>query len=199
MNRLEFAFLAGLFFNGACGAALAQAVNAPSTQPPLSQTVREFDQLLSNSEELHRTATRGRVRRDPESMEFLNTIPRFRQATENLRLAVGEQDNLKGALRQIGKLTKPFTNYLKAFNLKASPVNKEEFREYSWKELEWETLTTAERVDNNLQRANLLLRETDATETISITTIQLLSDIHSDLARLKWLSGRLASSRPVER
>jgi hypothetical protein len=179
-------------------ACLAQSSNDPNRQVGISDKNSEFDRLMSKPEERNKGGSR-RSLLDKESAEFISAIPRFRQATEDLRVAVGTQGALKESVRNLDKLIKPFTDYLKGIKLKPSPVDPADFQNYSREELEWETLTTAERIDNNLQRAKFLVIDSDETGTVSITTIQLLADIHSDLTRLKWLNGKLASSRTATR
>ena len=104
---------------------------------------------------------------------------------------MGSEKNLKHSLKNLSKLIKPLMDYFKTLKLKPTAVDPAEFKEYSAKELEWETLTTAERVDNNLQRANLLLRRSDRTNETSITAMEFLRDIDGDLARLRWLAAHL--------
>jgi hypothetical protein len=162
-------------------------------QPAMSETVREFDRIQANSDRLRRSSASRNV---PRSIApVLAAIPQFRKATEDLREAVGEQKSPKGALQSIEKLIKPFSEYFKDLKLKPSEFDASELKTYSHKDLVWETLTTAERVDNNLQITNRLLRESSQSGVVTIKTLQFYGEIDTDLKRLKWLSDKVTARR----
>src|SRR5262245_33495459 len=91
----------------AAGACLAQSSNDPNREPGISDKSSEFDRLMSKPDERHKGGRRSLL--DRESMEFINNIPQFRQATEDLRVAVGSQTDVKEPVRNLDKLIKPFT------------------------------------------------------------------------------------------
>jgi hypothetical protein len=166
----------------------------PSPQPSMSDTVKEFDRLLSNSDQIHRSTLRSP--KAPKSVgPVLNAIPQFRKATAELREAVGTQQNVRAPLQTLGKLIKPFSDYFKDLNLKLIPPDVQELKGFSQKDLLWETLTTAERVDNNLQVANKLIRDSNNSGAISIKTMQFYVGIDTDLKRLRLLADRVETRR----
>jgi hypothetical protein len=172
----------------------AQSNTATNPQPSMSETVREFDRLLANSDQLHRSTLPSA--RGPKSVApVLAAIPQFRKATAELREAVGAEQSARVPLQSLEKLIKPFTEYFKDLNLKSTQPDVRELKSYSQKDLLWETLTTAERVDNNLQIANRLIRESNSSGAISIKAMQFYVDIDADLKRLKLLADRVDTRR----
>jgi len=167
----------------------------PSTDANRDLTLLE---TVKESEEL-RDTSRPRPKEDKSSGDFLVTIPRFQEATENLRMALGTDNDAKRHIRTLDKLIKPFTDYLKPMKLKPAPVDPASFKEYSRKDLEWETLTTAERIDNNLQRAKFFVSDTAKTGAVTIQTMEFFADMHTDLTRLKWLTNKLTGAPPLTR
>ena len=125
----------------------------------------------------------------------LEAIPQFRKATAELRDSVGAQKSVHAPLESIEKLIKPFTEYFKDLNLKSPPPDLQDLKSYSQKDLLWETLTTAERVDNNLQIANKLMLESNNSGAISIKTMQFFGAIDSDLKLLRTLVDKVDTSR----
>jgi hypothetical protein len=199
MGRLQFFLPVVAPLTFACATALAQDSSTDSNREPLlSDTVKEFDRITANSEEVHESA-RPRAKEDKSSGDFLVSIPRFREATESLRMALGTDNDPKHHIRTLDKLIKPFTDYLKPMKLRPAPVDPASFKEYSRKDLEWETLTTAERIDNNLQRARSFVRDTAQTGAVTIQTMEFFADMHNDLTRLKWLTNKLTGTRPLTR
>lgn len=150
--------------------------------------------MMSNSEQLHRSTLRsGRV---PRSFSpILDAIPQFRQATAELREAVGSQKSAREPLKDIEKLIKPVAEFFKDLNLKSPAPDVQEIKSYSQKDLLWETLTTAERIDNNLQVAGKLILASEHSGSTSIKTMQFYIEIESDLKRLKLLADRVDTRR----
>jgi hypothetical protein len=155
--------------------------------------VQEFDKILEGPDGFRQRPARPPA---PKSiLPVLAAIPQFRQATADFRDAVGAQQNMRVPLQSLQKLIKPFAEYFKDLKLKSSAPDIQELKTYSPKELVWETLTTAERVDNNLQIANRLLRESNQTGAVTIKTLQFYAEIDSDLKRLKWLADKVSAQR----
>jgi hypothetical protein len=179
-----------------CGPAHGQTNSStqPATpQPSMADTVREFDRMLANSDQLHRSTLP--TSKAPKSVApVLSAIPQFRKATAELREAVGAQQNVRLPLQSLGKLIKPFSEYFKELNLKPRAPDVQELKGYTQKDLLWETLTTAERVDNNLQIANKLIRESNNSGAISIKAMQFYLEIDTDLKRLKLLADKVQTN-----
>lgn len=128
-------------------------------------------------------------------MPVLVAIPEVRKLTEVLRSAVGDNADLREPVKRIEKLFKPFDDYFDDLKLKAGPVNTSEIKEYSGKEVVWETLTTAERIDNNLQVALKLLRESERSGAISIQGMIFLTNIQKDMTVFRSLADRISTIR----
>src|SRR5215510_6153119 len=115
MGRLQFVLPVVGPLTIACATALAQSPSIDSNREALLPDVNE-------SEQLHES-TRPHPKEDKSSGDFLVTIPRFREATENLRAALDTDDDLKHHIRNLDKLIKPITDYLKPMKLKPAPVD----------------------------------------------------------------------------
>ena len=175
---------------------------APTAQAAAERAVREkaaadfkaskdiFDAMQRNSAELHRST----LRRDPVPVSvgpFRMTVPKFREATESFRAAISSEKDLKNSVRDVTRSVKPVEDYFNTLKLKPKPVDRSEFKDYSQKELNWETLSTAERIDNSLQEADILLQRISKTGATSIQVIEFFMGIHSDIARFKWLAEKV--------
>ena len=197
MRLAKLMFVASILTAVWCAPAYTQTPAEPTSlprQPSISQTVSEFDTLMANSDQLRRSTMAPRVP-SKSIAPVLVAIPEFRKATEDLREAVSAKKNVRDPLRHIEKLIKPFTEHFKDMKPKPSPFDSEEFKTFTQKDFVWETLTTAERVDNNLQIANLLLRDSQRSSAVTIKTMQFYGEIYSDLERLKWLAGKVATAQ----
>lgn len=178
-----------------CVPAYAQTntTSDPNQPPPMSQTVRDFDRLLSNPDQLHQST---RNPRPPKSIApVLLAIPQFRKATADLRQAIGEQKSMRSPVQSLEKVIKPLAEYFKDLKLKPAALDVQELKSYTDKDLVWETLTTAERTDNNLQIAGILLRDSNRSGAVTVKTMQFYGEIDSDLERLKCLLDRVAARR----
>jgi|KBSSwiStaDraftv2_1062776.scaffolds.fasta_scaffold335986_2 hypothetical protein len=174
--------------------AIAQTTTDSSRQPTLSETTQQFDRMQALSSQLHESTVllSGQAK---SIVPVFVAIPEFRRATENLRAAVGDNGDLRDPVRRIEKLFKPFDDYFDDLKMKATPVSLLDFKDYSGKEIVWETLTTAERIDNNLQISLRLLRESERSGAISIKTMLFLGDIQKDIARFRLLADRVSLIR----
>jgi hypothetical protein len=180
-----------------CSAAAAQTTTDVDSQANLNRAVEIFDNMAKSSAQLHASSVQPKM---PKSdSQFLGAIPKFRRATDVFRQAISTETDLKEPIRNVNKLIDPFTDYFKAMKLTTPAVDSAQFKDYTQKELTWETLTTAERVDNNLQRANHFLKSSRGTGTISLTTMEFFTEIHEDLTRLKWLATKLSAYKPIVR
>lgn len=198
MSRSQLIVPVFLAFTLGCSAAAAQTTGEVDPQANLNQAIRIFDNMEKSSAQLHASTMRPKMPKVSDN-QLLGAIPKFRRATDVFRQAISTETDLKEPIRNVSKLIDPFTDYFKAMKLATPSVDSEEFKGYTQKELTWETLTTAERVDNNLQRANLYLKSSRASGTISLTAMEFFTEIHGDLVRLKWLANRLAAYKPIHR
>jgi hypothetical protein len=187
-------FLAISLTIGASKLALPQTATNSTPQPSISETSQQFDRMQSLSQQLHQS-TMMMSGKAKSIVPVFVAIPEFRKATENFRAAVGDNADLRSPVREIEKLFKPFYDYFDDLSLKPDPVNALDFKDFSGKEIVWETLTTAERIDNNLQLSLRLLRESERSGAISFQTMVFLNDIQKDMARFKLLAERVSAIR----
>ena len=192
MTRLPVVFALSLALILPSGNALAQTT--AEDRAAMAAATKIFDDMARSSGQLH--ASTSQTKTPKSDSTFRQTIPMFRKATDNFRQAISGDTDLKEPVRSVNKLIDPLTDYLKAIKLKPTGVDPGEFKDFTHKDLAWETLTTAERVDNNLQISDILLRRIRESGATSIQAMEFFTTIHSDLTRLKWLSAKLASSKP---
>jgi hypothetical protein len=195
-RQVRFLLILNAVMTAWCVSANGQTSTSTSTAttPSMTETVREFDRMISNSDQLHRS-TLPRAKAPKSITPVLAAIPQFRQATADFREAVGSQKSVRAPLQSIEKLIKPFAEYFKDMNLKSTAPDVQELKDYSQKDLLWETLTTAERVDNNLQIASRLIVDSNRSGAISIKTMQFYLEIDADLKRLRLLADRVETRR----
>ena len=153
----------------------------------------EFDRMQVTSRQLQESPLMPRPKNS--ILPVLLAIPEFRKATATLRDAVGAKTDLREPVRDIEKLLKPFDEYFEDLKMKVPPVNDSTFKDFSGNDFIWESLTTAERIDNNLQISLLLLREAERSGAISIKTMQFMNEIQGDMVRFRWLADRVSSVR----
>jgi len=123
--------------------------------------------------------------------EFMMAVPQFRQAVTTYREAVGLEGSLKEPLKGIDRFVDLFKEYFKATHVDLPVLDKTEFNSFSKKDLVWETLTTAERVDGDLRLALKQLREANSTNTLSIETVIFMRDLHGEVLRLEMLLSKV--------
>jgi hypothetical protein len=123
--------------------------------------------------------------------EFLLAVPQFRQAVTTYREAVSLESSLKDSLKGLDRFVDLFKEYFKATRVDLPALDKTEFNSFSKKELVWETLTTAERVDGDLRQVLKQLQEANATNTLSIETVIFMRDLHGDVLRLEMLLSKV--------
>jgi hypothetical protein len=198
MSRSQLLVRVCLALTFGCSAATAQTTGGVDSQENLNKAIEIFDNMAKSSAQLHASTMQPKMPKVSDN-QFLGAIAKFRRATDTFRQAIGTETDLKEPIRNVSKLIEPFTDYFKAMKLTAPAVDPAEFKEFTKKELEWETLTTAERVDNNLQRANHFLKSSRTTGAISVTTMEFFTEIHGDMTRLKWLAAKLAGHKPIVR
>jgi hypothetical protein len=128
----------------------------------------------------------SRIERD-----FMNAVPHFRQAVTSYRDAISLEGSLKESIKGIDRYVDLFKEYFKSTHVDMPVIDKTEFNSFSKKELVWETLTTAERVDGDLRRALKQLEEANATNTLSIETVLFMRNLHGDVLRLEMLLSKV--------
>jgi len=123
--------------------------------------------------------------------EFMDAVPQFRQAVTTYREAISIEGSLKDSVKGLDRFVDLFKEYFKATHVDLPPLDKTEFNTFSRKDIVWETLTTAERVDGDLRRAVRQLKEANSTNTLSIDTVVFMRDLHGDILRLEMLLSKV--------
>ena len=123
--------------------------------------------------------------------EFINAVPQFRRAVASYREAISLNSPLKDPLKTMDRYIDLFKTYFKSTRVDAPVVDKGEFNTFSRKDLLWESLTTAERMDTQLRMAVLQMEEAITTETVSIDTVLFMRDLHGDLLRFDLLLSKV--------
>lgn len=127
-----------------------------------------------------------------ERRKFYETVPKFREATAGYRDAIGLGPDVSKSVKEIEKLIDPLREYFNSVNAKNKPVDLSEFSSLSSKDLVWETLTTAETVDNNLQIARKVVQQAERDGVMNIKILQFFVEIQDDLTRLRFLTSKVA-------
>jgi hypothetical protein len=123
--------------------------------------------------------------------EFMAAVPQFRRAVTSYREALSLNGSLKDSLKELDRFVDLFKEYFKTTHVDLPVMDKTEFNGFSKKDLAWETLTTAERVDGDLRLAARQLQEANTTNTLSIETVVFMRDLHGDVLRLETLLSKV--------
>ena len=122
--------------------------------------------------------------------KFIEQVPKFRVAVENYRIAIG-RDSIQKPLKEIDRFVENFTNYFQQTNAEGAAPDPLEFSDFSPKELLWEALTSAERVDTQLHQAALLVYDARVSNVINIKSMIFMRGLHGELRRLRLLISKL--------
>jgi hypothetical protein len=123
--------------------------------------------------------------------EFMVAIPQFRKAVASYREALSLKESLKDSLKELDRFVDLFKEYFKTTHVDLPLMDKTEFNGFSKKDLVWETLTTAERVDGDLRLAVRQLQEANTTNELSIETVIFMRDLHGEVLRLEMLLSKV--------
>ena len=126
-----------------------------------------------------------------ERQKFFEAVPQFRAATAEYREGIGLGRDLSKPLKAMEKLIEPLREYFNGVNASAAPVDLSGFQQLPLKDLLWETLTTAENVDNNLQVAFRAVQQSERDGIMDIKVLQFFSEIQDDLTRLRFLTSKI--------
>jgi len=126
-----------------------------------------------------------------ERQKFFEAVPQFRAATAEYREGIGLGRDLSKPLKAMEKLIEPLREYFNGVNASAAPVDLSGLQQLPLKDLLWETLTTAETVDNNLQVAFRAVQQSERDGIMDIKVLQFFSEIQDDLTRLRFLTSKI--------
>jgi hypothetical protein len=164
----------------------------------VEETRRMFDKL-AEQQSAPNPGSRGPSKGSSERGKFFQTVPLFREATSRYREGIGLTSDLKPLTKGIERLIDPLQDYFETQRLKRESVNPADLQGLTPEELSWETLTVAERIDNNLQLALQFVMEAEREGAIDVRVLEFFGDIQDDLNRLKWLVSKgpeVARSQP---
>jgi len=123
--------------------------------------------------------------------DFITRVPKFRRAVEDYRMALGFQDSMRKPLKEIDQFVGAFKDYFRQTSVDADAPDPTEFQDFTPKELLWETLTSAERIDTELRQAALLIQQASVSNVTNIKAMLFLRGVHSELLRLHLLISKL--------
>jgi hypothetical protein len=123
--------------------------------------------------------------------EFVKVLEEFRVAITQYREALDQEQGLDKRAKEIQKHIGDLMDFLKEADVKDGDFHESEFADFSPKELAWETLTTAERTDNDLRLVLRVLDIAARENVITIQAIQFFRLVQTDLQRLKWLTSKV--------
>ena len=132
-------------------------------------------------------------RQDPAvaDQNFVSRVPQFRNAVTKYRNAMEMEPSQAKSLKELDKFVDTFRTYFEQTHVDALPVDPLEFQDFSRKELLWETLTSAERVDTKLRQAALLVHNARVSNVTSVQAMLFLRNLHGELKRLDLLISKV--------
>ena len=164
----------------------------------VQESLRALDNLSNQRLRPLPSSSRG-GKNASERAKLFATIPLFREATARYREALGLEPDVRTHAKGIEKLISPLDDYFDTMKFKRPAVDLSEYAEISPADLAWETLTMAERVDNNLQIVRQLVQQSEREGVIDIKTLEFFGQIQDDLSRLKWLASRASEKPPSDK
>lgn len=111
----------------------------------------------------------------------------YQAARDELSIAVTSKTKLKDHARKIEKSANVFLDFIKRRNEKRQRFDPKEFKDFTTFELNWEALTTTERLVPQLAA---VVRSQNAS-TVDVGFLLSLSKLEVELLRLKWMLGKL--------
>ncbi len=136
---------------------------------------------------------RNRARRQQERSrrlllyDFAQNLPKFAESISALEEALSSRSNVEKPAKAIDKQLAAFVRYVKFLNAQHPSFDASAFRGYSIEELQWEMLTSAEKLNPQLQK----VIEAEFSDVIDRRYWDFLYQLESDLLRLKWLASRV--------
>jgi hypothetical protein len=200
--KAKTAIFACLFITGLQVTALAQddavatALAGEQKEPVTQEQQRRIELSRELFVDTQKQNARMGMEAPPKShlrieREFINAVPQFRRAVASYREAISLNSSLKDPLKTIERYVSLFKTYFKSTRVDAPVVDKGEFNTFSRKDLLWESLTAAERMDTQLRLAMFQMQEAITTETVSIDTVLFMRDLHGDLLRFDLLLSKV--------
>jgi hypothetical protein len=127
--------------------------------------------------------------------EFQTALSSFRESITKYREALGFEVPTDKLIKDVEKPTGALMDFIESAGVKTPKIDFSEFSDLSIKEIEWETLTTAERADNNLRIVGTVLDQSQRENSITIQALEFMREVQGDLVRLRWLIDRMEDLR----
>jgi len=123
--------------------------------------------------------------------EFTDAVPAFQKAVAEYRDAVSAGEPMQKSLKDMDKLLVTFKTYFKEARMQGSPPDKTQFKDLSRTEIISETLTSAESLNTELQRAVATIQAASRSNSVSVDAMVFLTNLHSDILRFELLRAKL--------
>jgi hypothetical protein len=155
----------------------------------LDASMRDF---LKDSREVIATANGGTERYREvllraEYQQLRTAFQAYQAAREELSAAVSFKARLKEPAKKIEKSANAFLDFIKRRHEKRQRFEPKEFKDFTASELNWEALTTVERLAPQL--AAVIQSQNAA--SVEVEFLLSLAKLETELLRLKWMLGKL--------
>ncbi|HLQ75729.1 MAG TPA: hypothetical protein VK210_00140 [Terriglobia bacterium] len=167
---------------------------AVAAQQQEQERQEEADRMKKIREQMNKMNETPKPARGPDDLaaaelndrfiQFQLAIPKFREAVDQYREAMGSNAKLDKSLKNIGAQTNVMLRYLKVAKHTYPKPDPQEFKDYSRAELRWETLNSAERIATYV----ILVPTAERAPTLATKTMEFLMKMDGELQRLKWLA-----------
>jgi hypothetical protein len=151
--------------------------------------MREFmrDTSVDIRSAVERSEVLRQVERRRKAERFQEALNEFAAANEDYRQSIGFGRSLKDLAKKWEKQTGVFLEFVRGMTDRRAKLDTSEFNGARRSELEWEALTTAERL---LPRLSAVVGNEGET-TVDVKYFDSLATVENDLLRLQWLTRRL--------
>jgi hypothetical protein len=152
------------------------------------ERMREF--MRDGREDIRRAVERSEMMREAErsrkNEKFRNALKGFTTDSNDFREAMGLRP-LKGPATSLEKHVRTLLDLVKEMTTRRAKLDTSEFKDITRSELEWEALTTAERM---LPQLHAVISD-DQASTVDVKVLNSLPQLELDLLRLQWMTRRL--------
>ena len=153
------------------------------------ERMREFqrDSRIDIQRAVDHSALQRELEKRAQSERLQKAFHEFALASEDFRQALGFKTSVKTPANKVGKNTSVFLGLMEAFNKKRQKLDTSEFNGMTESELGWEAITTAERIQPQLEA----IVTSDSETTVDVKFLESFSSLEKELLRLQWMVRRL--------
>ena len=152
-----------------------------ATRLKSQEALKDF---LNEKASTHRLEPGAAAELEAKFLEFRMAVPRFRTATEEFRWNLGMDAKLEKELNNLEAQAEVLHRYLRVAKMNHPRPDTQQFKDFSPRELAWETFSTAERIASFLDLAVAVERN----NVVAAETLEFLYTLDGELQRLKWLT-----------